>query len=162
MVKSIHNVPATAVPVSRAVALDRLLTLTGRLADLMEQGMAGRGLSRPRATLLMWLHREGPAVQRRLSQALKVTPRHVTGLVDALEADGWVTRVPHPTDRRATVVSLTEAGKEAVTAMDGDRLDWAEELFAAVPEDDLAAFVRVLDALDAGVPRQPDDPHCQA
>ncbi|MEN3610618.1 MarR family transcriptional regulator [Plantactinospora sp. ZYX-F-223] len=43
-----------------------------------------------------------------LSQALKCTPRNVTGLVDALEAAGFVARSAHPTDRRATVVSLTQ------------------------------------------------------
>ncbi len=39
--------------------------------------------------------------QRALADALQVTPRNVTGLVDALADSGFVERAPHPTDRRA-------------------------------------------------------------
>lgn len=162
MVNSIHNVPGATTSVSRAAALDRLLTLSGRLTEVMDQGMSGRGLSRPHATLLMVLHRNGPTVQRGLSQALGVTPRHVTGLVDALEANGWVERRPHPTDRRASMVTLTEQGQAAVATMNNDRRNWAEQLFADVPEGDLATFIAILDTLDAAAPRRDDDPHCES
>jgi DNA-binding MarR family transcriptional regulator len=47
---------------------------------------------------------------RCISAELDVTARNVTALVDGLEADGLVRRVPHPTDRRATVIELTPAG----------------------------------------------------
>ena len=44
--------------------------------------------------------------QRTLSQALRVSPRNVTGLLDALEAGGYVTRGRHPTDRRAQLMGV--------------------------------------------------------
>jgi DNA-binding MarR family transcriptional regulator len=34
----------------------------------------------------------------------------VTNIVDRLQADGFVRRIPHPTDRRATLVEITETG----------------------------------------------------
>jgi len=37
----------------------------------------------------------------------------MTALVDSLEAEGLVRRKPHPTDRRATMVELTEDGASA-------------------------------------------------
>ena len=61
----------------------------------------------------MWLlHQHGPSTQRELAEALGVSARNVTGLVDALVETGFVTRGPHPTDRRATLVSLTAHGAE--------------------------------------------------
>jgi DNA-binding MarR family transcriptional regulator len=49
----------------------------------------------------------------------------VTNIVDRLQADGLVRRSPHPTDRRATLVEITEAGStlledatKSVTAID--------------------------------------------
>ena len=49
----------------------------------------------------------------------------MTNIVDRLQADGLVRRVPHPTDRRATLVEITESGAalrekatESVTAID--------------------------------------------
>jgi DNA-binding MarR family transcriptional regulator len=49
----------------------------------------------------------------------------VTNIVDRLQADGLVRRMPHPTDRRATLVEITDSGAalrekatESVTAID--------------------------------------------
>jgi DNA-binding MarR family transcriptional regulator len=48
----------------------------------------------------------------KLAQALEVTGRRVTALVDALADDGLVERYAHPTDGRSTIVGITEAGWE--------------------------------------------------
>ena len=84
-------------------------------------------------------------VQRELSQALRCTPRYVTGLIDVLEAQGWVARSPHPTDRRATLVSLTEQGTAAAARMHAERQEGAAALFGDVSPDDLETFVAVLE-----------------
>ncbi|WP_068260992.1 MarR family winged helix-turn-helix transcriptional regulator [Janibacter limosus] len=47
---------------------------------------------------------------RDLADALRIAPRSVTDVVDALEAKGYVARQPDPADRRASVVLVTEAG----------------------------------------------------
>jgi len=128
----------------RVEALDRTFELAARLGDMMGHALDERGLTTSRAEVLFVLHQRGPLVQRELSQALRCTPRHVTGLVDVLEAQGWVARGPHPTDRRATLVSLTERGAEAATRMDSERQEAAAALFGDVSGDDLATFVGVL------------------
>jgi DNA-binding MarR family transcriptional regulator len=129
----------------RVVALDRVFELAARLSEMMEHALTERGLTTARAEVLFVLHHRGPVVQRELSQALRCTPRHVTGLIDVLEAEGWVARSPHPTDRRATLVSLTERGAAAAARMDAERQDAAAALFGDVPATDLATFVAVLD-----------------
>ena len=48
----------------------------------------------------------------KLAEALEVTARRVTALVDALAEDGLVERYAHPTDGRSTIVEITEAGRE--------------------------------------------------
>lgn len=45
--------------------------------------------------------------------SLVAEPRNVTDLVDALERDGYVTREPHPTDRRATWSPLRNAERQS-------------------------------------------------
>lgn len=45
----------------------------------------------------------------------------VTAPIDVIEAHGLVIRGPHPTDRRATMVSLTEQGTAAANRMDTER-----------------------------------------
>jgi DNA-binding MarR family transcriptional regulator len=57
----------------------------------------------------------GPAIMRDLAANLGLTARNVTAVIDSLEEAGLVSRVPHPHDRRATVIELTAAGRrEAV------------------------------------------------
>ncbi len=57
-----------------------------------------------------------------LGKILMVHPTTVKLTVDQLERSGLVTRTPHPTDRRATLVVLTPAGRslagEANTALE--------------------------------------------
>jgi DNA-binding MarR family transcriptional regulator len=65
------------------------------------------GASIPRLRLLYAVHCHGPQKMADLAEALAVTPRNVTALVDGLEAESMVRRVPHSTDRRVTLVELT-------------------------------------------------------
>ena len=126
-------------------ALERLFELALLLSDGMERGLAERGLSRARAELLWRLHARSPMTQRELSQQLRCTPRNVTDLVDALEAAGLVARGPHPTDRRATLVSLTDRGKAAAARMQAEYRQFAAAVFRDVSPAELASFVKVVD-----------------
>jgi DNA-binding MarR family transcriptional regulator len=74
-----------------------------------------------------------------------VTPRNVTGLVDGLADGGFVTREQHPTDRRATLVSLTERGAATMAAMDSAHQELAALLFGDMSGHDFSAFAAGLD-----------------
>ena len=93
------------------------------------------------------LRSTGPLVQRELGRALRCSARHVTTLVDALEADGFVERRSHPTDRRATLVALTEQGAAGAARVETERHEAAHAALAGVSTADLAAFVMVVDRL---------------
>jgi len=56
-----------------------------------------------------------------LADELRIAPRSATDVVDGLEARGWVVRAADPTDRRATVLSLTPDGRELVERIEGVR-----------------------------------------
>lgn len=84
---------------------------------------------------------------RALSRLLDVTPRSVTGLVDRLEQADLVERAPHPHDRRASLIRLTDAGDSLVDDLDRDQHTQAERLFGAIPAQQLASFVSVVEHL---------------
>lgn len=140
--KSIHN---RAGPESVGAAVEQLYELAVLLGDAMERGLAERGLTLARAELLWRLLRSGPATQRELSEDLRCTPRNVTGLVDALETAGLVERRPHPTDRRATLVTLTDAGARVAATMNAGYRETGRELFDEFSDDELSAFVGGMD-----------------
>jgi DNA-binding MarR family transcriptional regulator len=126
----------------------RLFRLAPRLMDLQDLGAREYGLGFARGRVLWALHESGPALMRALSQALGISPRTVTGLVDALEADGWVTRSPHPADRRATIISLTPAAETALARLREHYEGLAHDLLGDLPEDDLARCRAVITTLE--------------
>jgi DNA-binding MarR family transcriptional regulator len=56
-----------------------------------------------------------------LSERLRIAPRSVTEVIDALEGRGLVARRPDPADRRATLVELTEHGNDVLSAIKAAR-----------------------------------------
>ena len=102
--------PPAAAPPSVAFLVSRLgLEVGTRLAkDLSPLGIEPRhfGLLR---TLAM---SEGQS-QRAIGQALDIHPNRMVALVDDLERLRLVQRRPHPTDRRAYALVLTDKGKRA-------------------------------------------------
>ncbi len=111
-------------------ALDQVFELTVLLHDDMTESLARDGLTTSRAHLLWELRQLGPTTQTTLADALGVSARNVTGLVDGLVAGGFVTREPHPTDRRAVLVSFTEHGAAVVKVMEQGQQELAQLLFA--------------------------------
>lgn len=103
------------------------------------------GLTAPRIHLLWELGLAGPQTQQRLAAAMDVTPRNVTGLVDGLVASGHVTREPHPTDRRATLVTPTAAGLAVIKTNQDSYDDLAQQLFGDLSSQRLAVFSAVLE-----------------
>jgi DNA-binding MarR family transcriptional regulator len=130
-----------------AAALDRILELVVLINDDMTQRLARDGLTVSRTHLLWVLLQRGPTTQRDLAAALKVTPRTITGLIDGLVATGFVTREPHPTDRRATLVTFTGAGAETMEAMAHEQRGFGHLLFGDMPEQQFDCFVAGLDEI---------------
>lgn len=106
---------------------------------------------------------EGPSSPSQVAKAFDVSTAASTGIVDRLERRGHVERVPHPSDRRRTVVRLTVNG---VAEMDAhiqplvDELNAVDEKLSAADRlvvetflrDIIAAFERVSES--EGRPRE--------
>jgi DNA-binding MarR family transcriptional regulator len=106
----------------------------GLARDRMRAALAKRtGVGETDLDALEYLEAEGPLTQRDLADRLSLTSGAITMLVDRLEHAGWVTRGPHPTDRRYTVLGLTPRVVEA-SPSELDRYHRAiVELAKAVP-----------------------------
>lgn len=112
------------------------------------------GISYARMRLLSALHCNGPQIMSSLSEWLGVTPRNVTALVDALEEEGLVERRRHPTDRRATVIELTQRGLETTDRMYDEHRAAASELFVDLSEDEQRELIRLLGSLREALRRK--------
>lgn len=105
------------------------------------------GVSYARMRLLGALHCGGPKIMSSISDELGVTRRNVTALVDALEEEDLVRRLPHPTDRRAIVIELTDEGGRTMDTLYDKHRRAAAELFVGLSEEDRRELVRLLGLL---------------
>ena len=67
---------------------------------------------------------------------LGVTSGTVTALVDGLEREALVVRVPHPTDRRAIILELTEKGRLVADSVVASIPRFFEMMFRDFSEDE--------------------------
>ena len=66
--------------------------------------------------MLLSFSRSGALPMTKMGALLQVHPTSVTSAVDRLESQAFVERVPHPTDRRAILASITELGRTQAAA----------------------------------------------
>jgi DNA-binding MarR family transcriptional regulator len=157
IVKYHHHVVTSEM--QRAV-LDQVLEVAVLVNADMAASLGELGLT-PARTHLLWelLHR-GPSTQRVLAEALSVSPRNVTGLVDGLEQTGFVTRERHPDDRRATLVTLTAHGQAVADGMRQGHEEFARLLFSDMSSRTFTGLHRglteLLEVLRTHVSRGPD------
>jgi DNA-binding MarR family transcriptional regulator len=130
---------------AKSAALDRILELAILVNDDMNRTLPKDGLTPSRAHLVWELHQRGPSTQRVLADALGVSARTITGLIDGLAATGFVTREPHPADRRAILVTFTPHGREIADKMVRDQKMFADILFDGMPRQRFDGLVEGLD-----------------
>lgn len=110
-----HWGEASAPPMEAVTSIMRVQQiLLGRLNAVL----APFGLTFPRyeALMLLFLSRRGALPLGKMGARLQVHRTSVTNLVDGLERAGLAVRSPHPTDRRTTLATITDAGREAARA----------------------------------------------
>ena len=97
------------------LVIHNLLRTYSRLHPLLAADLRGRDVTAAQLNALLALRAAGEEGLRmgEIGERLVVTKANVTGLVDRLEHHGLVARSPHR-DRRATLVRLTDAGRDAI------------------------------------------------
>src|SRR6266508_2760815 len=92
---------------------DVFFTVAHRLKRTVNARVQHHGLSMARLRVLFQLMERPTIRMGELSICVDVAPRTMTSTVEAMERDGLVRRRPDPSDRRATIVSITEAGRRS-------------------------------------------------
>ena len=89
---------------------------------------------------------DGPFTMSEIADAATIDAPAATVAVNALEVRGLVVRRPHPTNKRAKLVSLTAAGRKLVAKL-AAIVEHAPPALADLPDDELAALERMVAAL---------------
>lgn len=104
-------------------------------------------MSYTQARALHVLKCKGPQIMSGLGDDLGITPRYVTILIDSMEHEGWVRRQPHPKDRRATLIELTDAGRTMCGEIGDGHVEAAAELLRTLSPRQQQALLEAMQTL---------------
>ncbi|WP_425146421.1 MarR family winged helix-turn-helix transcriptional regulator [Deinococcus sp.] len=127
------------------LALDRVYSLMSRQ---FQNKMAEYDVTRPQYSVLLRLLEDGPQTANALSGSMGVTPGNLTGVIDRLDAAGYLARQRDSSDRRCIDLSLTPAGEAKARELIPGIRGTVAGFFAALDEQQLAAFIASLKALE--------------
>jgi DNA-binding MarR family transcriptional regulator len=133
-------IPEAAVTDELTGVLESLLRFTTRLR-------APGNVSLTAAATLGTLARSGPVRLTELTASEQVTQPGMTQLISRLERAGLVERRPDPDDGRASLISITDAGRQVFEARRTNRAEQISALFAGLSPEDRAAIRSALPAL---------------
>jgi DNA-binding MarR family transcriptional regulator len=137
---------------------DRLLRLTRNMHRAQRRNLQPLGITPAMSRVMRVVVRSQEAPRMvDLAQQLGVVPRAITTLVDSLEQNGLVRRVPDATSRRVVRVELTDHGAEAFQALREARRAAAAELLAPLDADQRAQLDGLLKTLEKDRTPVPED-----
>jgi DNA-binding MarR family transcriptional regulator len=128
----------------------RLLKTTRRIeAALREQLRVEFATTLPRFDVMAALSRNADGMKMSaISGTLRVSNGNVTGIIDRLATEGHVVRVPVPGDRRATLVRLTQKGREEFARQAAAHETWIDTMLGDLDVAEAAAMGRKLDMME--------------
>src|SRR6185312_8182945 len=132
--------PSTAMS-----AVTNVMRVQQILQASVDEKLKPHGLSfaRYEALVLLSFSKRGSLPMRMMGERLQLHPTSITNIVDRLEADGLARRLPHPSDRRTTLVELTDAGRERLAATT-EAVTAANFAFVGLEEGELVQLSRML------------------
>ena len=135
----------------------RVSRLARELEQRLEPVYREHGLEPGWHDVLATLRRSGPPFALRptdLTNASMLTSSGTTKRLDKLEQAGLIARSPDPADRRGTLITLTDAGRELIDALTEAHLENERRILAGLSEADQRRLADLLRKLQLGLPAQ--------
>jgi MarR family transcriptional regulator for hemolysin len=140
---------------ARTLRETSLMTITSSLGvverayrAVADQAVSHVGVSQSMAWPLVMIGRHGDGMRQGvLADILNIEGPSLARSMDQLVQAGLVDRREDPTDRRAKTLHLTDAGAAACEQLEISLNAVRTEVFAGVPDNDIAAFLRVFTTL---------------
>jgi DNA-binding MarR family transcriptional regulator len=126
---------------------DSFWAVARRLRGMTRETLAPWDITPSQLRALRVMSHKGDLRLSALSERLHIAARSATEVVDALESRELVARRPDPDDRRATLVGLTDAGRQLLDAVHSTRRGEEERLFGRLDATDRAHLARILGTL---------------
>ena len=85
--------------------------------------------------------------QKTLTEELRINPSSVSEMISKLENDGYVKRTVDPTDKRATLITLTELGEARTAELSDERNERLDRAFGNLTDAEKEQLIALLEKL---------------
>ena len=124
--------------------ITQLVESSRLLRNYIEHRAKSRGTTRAQWSVLFRLRQQEGLSQVDLAEVMELQPISLVRLLDRLVDQGLLERRPHPTDRRANQLYLTETGRRLVGDLDSLRDSIATEALRGTSAASLQTALDVL------------------
>ena len=85
--------------------------------------------------------------QKQLTEEMRINASTMSEFIGHLETDGYVERNIDPSDKRATLITLTEKGRARACELQDERKEKLDQLFSPLTEEEQKELFRLLNKL---------------
>lgn len=109
-----------------------------------EQALRPLGFGMAYLPVLVPLEESGPQQQKELAKQTHVEQPTMAALLTRMERDGLIAREPHPSDKRASLISLTARAKTRLPAARARLQEGVDRALAGFSDRDRATLITLL------------------
>jgi MarR family transcriptional regulator for hemolysin len=135
----------------------RLTQVSRAVARAFDDALVAAGGSLPIWLVLLNVKIRSTANQRALAEAMGISEPTLTHHLNAMEADGLLTRRRDPANRRVHIVALTDDGEQAFLRLRDAAIAFDSQLRRGITDADAAKLSEILGLLAANVGVGGDD-----
>ncbi len=85
--------------------------------------------------------------QKEIAQQMGVNASSMSEFLDRLEDGGYIQRIPDPSDKRATLISLTEKGQSRAAELEDERSAQFADLFGNLTDEEKKTLIDLLNKI---------------
>lgn len=126
---------------------EKLSKAYDKVRKVQSKQMFEQKLTTPQFGVLEILHKMGPVPLKRISEEMMVTGANITCVVDNLEKEGFVKRIPSKEDRRVIHADLTAQGRAKIESILPAYADSMALVIGSLNEHEQKELTRLLNKL---------------
>jgi len=133
---------------SSVVIWEKLSKAYDKMRRVQSKQMYGQNLTAPQFGVMEVLNRLGSVPLKKVSEELMVTGANITCVVDNLEKEEFVKRVPSKEDRRVILAELTPKGKEKLDQIWPDYVKNMSSVTSVLNEQEQKELLKLLEKIN--------------
>jgi len=136
------------ISTSSIVIWDKISKAYDKMRRVQSKQMYGQNLTAPQFGVMEVLNRLGSVPLKKISEELMVTGANITCVVDNLEKEEFVKRVPSKEDRRVILAELTPKGKEKLDQIMPEYVQNMASVISVLNEHEQKDLVKLLEKIN--------------